>query len=831
MTSMADCIANGIRAGDVTPVRANQALKVYNDLYARYSTIMSPGQAAARAAADMKKATAAAKRARYHKVVNQLQAMRRIAAAIETAPDPAAALKGLLVYAEGSGYRGESVRSLTEAYVGSINAGIREALEKTGRNLVGESRNKPLLQDLIRELHNEATGNAEAKAIAQAIRAQQQRMRRLFNAHGGDIGELADYGVPHSHDGDALIRAGRAAWKAKIAPLLAWDRIPDLTTGQPFAARAGQVPPASVTDRFLDEVYAGITTRGWDNRDPSLSTGGRALYNTRAEHRVLHFRDGRAWLEYNRDFGTGDPFTAMVSGLHGLAEDVALMRVLGPNPRQGLDFAIQTAQARAARAGNAAMQAAVTKAGKRALTMLAMQTGASNVPENIAAARFLSGTRAVLTATQLGSAVISSVTDVATISAAAHVVGMNPRNVLSRSVELLASQATRETAARMGYVAETLADAGGGVSRWFGQAFGTGLPERMSGFVLRATGLSAVTDMRKIAFQMEFAGHLADHADRALADLPQGLRVAMENRGITARDWDLLRDPATRFRAPNGADFISPIWWLEHQTALPRTEAEGLAMRMQAMMREQLEFAIPTASLEGRAMMLGETRPGTIGGELLRSSTMYKSFALSLMLGQYRRFASASQYGVNKWAYAATLSTMLLLTGALAIQLKELVKGNDPRPMDTGKFWMAALFQGGGLGIFGDFFNAETSRAGGGIAETIAGPVVGLGSDILKPVASNVTRAINGQETLLGRDAANFVRGNTPFLSSAWYTRAAYSRLVADNLAAFLDPEAEILARRRLRQQQKDYGTQPWLAPFGAGIRAPDLTNAFGGQP
>lgn len=831
MTSMFDCIANGVASGDVEPIRAAQAQRAFQELYARYATVMSPGQAAARAAADLKKATKAARVQRYHKVVNQLQAMRRLRDAIETAPDPAAALKGLLEYAEGSGYRGESVRSLAEAYVASINAGMREALQKVGRNVIGESRNRPLLLDLIRELHDEVTGNAEAKAIARAVRQQQQRMRRLFNAHGGNIGELADYGVPHAHDADMLRKAGFAAWRAKISPLLAWDRIPDLTTGQPFAAKGAAPNPAAV-DRFLKDVYDGIVTRGWDDREPSLSVGGRALYNQRAEHRVLHFKDGSSWLEYNRDFGTNDPLSAMINGLHGLAEDVAMMRVLGPNPRQGLEFAVQVAQKRAATRGNGAMQNAVHKAASRARTMLAIQSGATSVAESIGWARFLSGTRGVLTSIQLGSAVISSVTDAATITAAAHVMGMNPRNVLSRSVELVASQATRETAARMGYVAETLADAGGGVSRYFGQTFATGLPERMSGFTLRATGLSAVTDFRKIAFQMEFAGHLADHAGFAFSELPQPLRVAMDNRGITARDWDLLRDPATRFHAPNGADFIAPIHWLETQTALPRTEAEGLAMRMQAMIQEQLEYAVPTATLEGRAMMLGETRPGTIGGEILRSSTMYKSFAVSLMLGQYRRFAAASQYGVNKWAYAATLSAMLVLTGALAVQLKELVKGNDPRPMTAPKFWMAALFQGGGLGIFGDFFNAETSRAGGGLAETIAGPVVGLASDVIKPVASNVTRALNGQETLLGRDAANFVRGNTPFLSSAWYTRAAFSRLVADQLQTFLDPEAEILMRRRVRQMAKDYGTQPWWQP-GAALpdRAPDLSNAFGGTP
>lgn len=365
-----------------------------------------------------------------------------------------------------------------------------------------------------------------------------------------------------------------------------------------------------------------------------------------------------------------------------------------------------------------------------------------------------------------------------------------------------------------------------------GQVYGTGIPERMAGFTLRATGLSYITDMRKIAFQMEFAGYLADNAARTFDNIDPQLQRMFRNRGITAADWDVLRDPATRFRAPNGADFITAHHWLETQTALPRVEAEGLAMRLQMALQEQVEYAIPTASLRGRALLQGQTTPGSFSGEFLRSSMMYKSFSLSLMLNQYNRFMAAEQWGMNRWWYAAKLSGSLILLGALAIQLKELAKGNDPRPMDEGKFWMGALFQGGGLGLFGDFFAAEQNRVGGGIAETLAGPVVAAASSVIRPVASNVTRAINGQDTTFGRDAANLVRRNTPFLSSAWYARTAYSRLVADNLQAFLDPEAEILWRRQLKKQAKDYGTQPFVPRPGSGqsLRAPDFGNMFGGS-
>lgn len=831
MPNLHDCLQRAIDFGEIDKIRGVDLQDRYDQLLARYQTKMSSGEAAVRASADLKTAFAKDKTSRFHKVVNQLQAMRRLRAQIEQAPDPAVALRNLLEHSEGSGYTGESVRSLTEAYEVSIYAGIRETLEKAGLNVTGSSRNPVLLRDLIRELHLQPSGNPEAKAMAGAVQAVQQRMRRAFNSFGGDIGEVADYGVPHTHDAEAIRQAGFEAWASDIEQRLAWDRITDLNTGQPFAA-AGVVPPRADTGRFLKDIWDGIVTRGWDDRDPSMAVGGKALANQRAERRLLHFRSADDWLAYNARFGGTDPFSAMMGGLNGLARDVAMMRVLGPSPKAGLEYAAQVAKKRAATVGDAKLEARVDTQAKVAKAMLAHTDGSASVPEREAWASFFGGTRAVLTSIQLGSAVLSSVSDVATITAAAHTMGMSARNILARSVRLMASAATRETAARMGYIAGTLADAGGGASRYFGQLWGSGIPDRMAGFTLRATGLSFVTDMRKIAWQMEFAGFMAENAGRDFASIDAPLRRLFESRGITAADWDLLRDPAFRFREPGGADFISPIHWLEVQDRVPRVEAEGLAMRLQAAIQEELELAIPTASLEGRALMLGDTKPGTIAGELLRSSMSYKSFSLSLMLGQYRRFVNLPTPW-DRAKYAAKLSTLLLVTGAMAIQLKELAKGNDPRPMADVKFWLAALFQGGGLGIFGDFFAAETNRVGGGIAETIAGPVVSAASDLLKPVASNTVRAVTGEKTYLGRDVSTLVRKNTPFLSSAWYARTAYSRLVADELQAFLDPEAEVLFRCRMKKQLKDYGTQPWVPQRGTATdwRLPDLTNAFGSGP
>lgn len=831
MTNIADCLNRAVDDGHIDKARAKRIVDDYTQLYERYRTTMPDATARVQAAKDIKEANKAATARRRHLVLNQLRVQKKLYAQVAGAKDPAAAIRALLEYSEGTGYRGESVRSLTEAYEQSIHAGIAEVLNTVGLDVLGRSRNGKVLTDMIREMHGEATGNAQAKALAEAVQKQQQRMRRAFNSFGGDIGNLSDYGVRHTHDAAAIANATFETWAPEVHKRLAWDRIVDHSTGKPFAAAPGQMPPFKEVQAFLQDVYDGITTGGWDDRAPSMTLGGRALANQRGDHRVLHFKSGQDWIDYNAQFGGADLFSAMMGGLHGLARDVALMRVLGPNPRLAINFAEGVAQRRAVQMGGVAgqkMAAEVRSQANLARTMLAHQNGTANVADNIFWATAMAGTRAVLTSAQLGSAVLSSVTDAATITAAAQTLGMSGSNVMARSVKLMASAMDRADAARAGYVAETLADTMAGHSRFVGSTFASGLPDKLASFTLRATGLSMVTDMRKLAFQMEFGGYLAAQAENAFDALPSPLRQVFNNRGITPADWDMLRDPSLRFKARNGADFITPFYWLEHQTALPRAEAEGLAMRLQAAIREQLEYAVPTASLEARARLIGNDAPGTFAGEFKRSAFMYKSFALSLTLGQYRRLMQ-QQGAWNKWKYGAKVGAMLTAMGALAIQLKELAKGNDPRPMTDGKFLMAAVMQGGGLGIFGDFFSASENRVGGGIAATLAGPVVSLGNDVLSATIGNAQRALKGENTTLGRDATNLVRKYTPFLASSWQTRAAFQRLVTDELAELLDPEAMILARRRVKRQERDYGTQSFLPTMGGSdqFRLPDFGNAL----
>tara|TARA_X000001382_G_scaffold17172_2_gene10751 strand:- start:295 stop:837 length:543 start_codon:yes stop_codon:yes gene_type:complete len=156
------------------------------------------------------------------------------------------------------------------------------------------------------------------------------------------------------------------------------------------------------------------------------------------------------------------------------------------------------------------------------------------------------------------------------------------------------------------------------------------------------------------------------------------------------------------------------------------------------------------------------------------------------------------------------------LMGGLAIQLKEMARGKDPRPMTDAKFWGAATLQGGGLGIFGDYLASSTSRFGNDLATTAAGPVVGLVGDIGR---------LAFQPDNIGQNSIKFLSRYTPG-SSTWYSRLAFERLVLDRLMEMSNSKHRSYFRRKERNARKNYGNQYWWKP-GKNVpsRPPNISN------
>ena len=146
--------------------------------------------------------------------------------------------------------------------------------------------------------------------------------------------------------------------------------------------------------------------------------------------------------------------------------------------------------------------------------------------------------------------------------------------------------------------------------------------------------------------------------------------------------------------------------------------------------------------------------------------------------------------------------------------------------MDDEKFWGAALLQGGGLGIFGDYLFGQVNRHGGGWGDAALGPVASRANNIWNLTAGNLIQFGQDEPTNLGREAVNFFRLN---VSAPFYARLAYERVLLDEMQKVADPEAYKAFRRKASKLKTQFKTGYWWAPGETGPRrAPSFANALG---
>lgn len=817
--SFADCVSQGIEREAVKREigeRAQRKWRERSDLYEGMGH--SRQNAEALAAQDIKESFRKEAGEKRHVYLAQIANARKLQAGVANATD-------LSTYqtrtVEDMDYR---ARSLVRYFNGRLSAFLREH----HRDLLGRVTKPAQMMNVVRELHGEASGDAAARSLAEGIRATLEDMRLMFNEAGGLVGKLDNYGLPHSHDRRAITKAGFERWFSDIHDKINWQHIEDPLTGRPMQGD-GAAPPITSQRSFLREVYDNIVY-GKESREAVYGRPkGSALYRRRSESRVLHFKSADDWVAYNKTYGTGDPLNSLMGHVHKMARDIVAMREFGPNPGLGIEYQQQLVGARTRAEGLDPY--AANGNGNHAIRMFNAAAGGVG-PETLRqqyVSTFMSSARHVMTAAFLDRAIIASISDMNTVRLASRAVGMNPENVLSRQVQIMKQELTGHQALRAHWIADTLADPGIAMARFQAEVPPAAVAERLSSFVMRAQGLAGWTDAGRMAFQWELHGVLADQAGKKLADIDHPIGKFLRDAGLTEEEWAALADPDTMFKAGNGATFIDPMYWRQ-ATDLPRAKADAIFLKIQGMIEEQTEFAVPTQSLMARGLVDPAAYglpAGSIPYELIKSGTMFKSFAMTFTVNQYRRIMAQPTLA-GKAGYAFNLVAGATLLGAVSLQLGEIVKGNDPLDMTNPDFFARAMAKGGGFGIIGDIVVSGQSSWGGGFGSYVAGPMPQVVGDAWKLSIGNLTELAAGKKTNFAKELTDVGRrympgGQLPFVGPA------IDRLVWDQMQMLLDPEATKAIKKRAKARENRDGNASWWMP-GSPVpsRLPDVTSAFG---
>ena len=741
--SFKDCLNRGVAGGELDPKRAERIVAEYDAMFREFENTMGPSQADYQAAKlVVQKARREAKEKRR---VKQLQAAagRRHLERMEKhrtmsgGQSPGDYVQDMLSNKRGAA--GQTIAGKYEAIRRQFRRDLTEAASQFSANLLGMRRNKELLQKVTREIFGENTNDEMAKAIAQAWARSSEKARTRFNGAGGHIGRRKDWGLPQAHDSTAVRRAGYETWRDAILPKLDLEKMgKDFNDGVPFTEETLEV--------LLRDAFDAIRTDGYSRRAPSAKFGS-AMYNRRADHRFFAFKSADDWMAYQQEFGAQeDTFRIMISHLDNMANEIALMEELGPNPLVGYQFVKDAAMNSAQRSADINAPTRTASKLTQADHMFDLITGRVNVPGNALVAKGFSAVRQYLTSAHLGSAIISSITDFNTQRVAAGFVGMRRTGFMRQMQRLVRDKEFRKEAGEAGLIFENAVNMGNAVARFNLEEMHLEGAQRMADFTIRASGLGYMTEIQRQSFGLEFMSKIAK------GGLDERMRRVLADYGIGDRELKILEE-APRFQMRNGLEIV-------RAQDIEEAGFQDVADLYMEAVTSLTEFAVPSTDIYGRAMVLGRAQPGTAGGELIRSALQFKAFPITILTTQVSRVMNEVMKGRkrNAMTYAASLFVGNTLLGAMAMQMKEASKGKDPRDMSDPKFWMAAVAQGGGLGIFGDFLFGDVNRFGGGLASTLGGPTVGFANDMLKFSVGNVQEIATGEPTKAGREFTNLLR-------------------------------------------------------------------------
>ena len=671
----------------------------------------------------------------------------------------------------------ENVEYLAKYYEGQYQAEFADALSRFRTKRLGFAQDKQGLEKMVRAVYGETVDDPDIVKFAAQFSEINEKMRLKFNEMGGSISKNERYLLPQNHNAQALLKVGKVAWKEKILPKLDTEQMVD-DFGKPMT-------PAKLNEA-LDYVYDTITTGGINKaKDLTVTRLGTKLSRKGSEKRFLYFKDADSWLSYQKEFSKGDVLSTLTDSLSGRANDIALMRVFGPNPDNAFDAIRMTIEK------NDKVFSGTEKSMSDAIYKVV--SGKVNQGQLTGFADFMQTIRNLLTAANLGKAFLSAISDTTFQAITANYNGLPFMKVMGRQMALMnpANEADRIMAVRMGLTADawiTRALAG----NRYADVYGTGASTKIAEGVLRASLLSSWTDAGRKAFGMEFSGFLADNFSKPLSELDKALQDGFSRYGISEADWD-------KFRAQKPLDYKGAKF-----ADMTKNGGE----KFHQMILSETDYAVPTPDARVKAITTGGYERASIAGQLIRSATNLKSFSITIATTHFYRGAMGATIGSKVGYY----STLLITTGAMggvALQLKDIAAGRDPRPMDNPKFVAAAFAQGGGLGIFGDYLFSDVNRFGQKPFNTILGPTGELGNRVMGLTVGNIQEALAGDETNLFPEAIDFAERYTP---SVWQIHMFKASLF-DQLQIMADPKDEKKFQRIIKKRETEYNQGYWWQP------------------
>lgn len=683
--------------------------------------------------------------------------------------------------------------------------------------------NKEKTDEIVKALFGTKSNDPEVNRIADSLASVFDDVRTTFNRNGGNVKKLDDWGMPTSHDQQKVALAGSKRWV---------DSIIDKVNRNKYVNEDGTLMDDIEIKELLSEAYKTISTGGANKSlsgDTSPSPiGGRAkMANRHQESRVIHFKDGQSWLDYQREYGTYHE-----AGLHQVVDnhvkrmsgEIAMMQSFGTNPKYVFDELLKkSVDLEMVKEGNALKHGKIAAQKKRAESIYEYMD-ASVQPIDNSFGNIMGGLRALMTASKLGSATLTTISDHANMKRIANMNGMSySRSIMPEFTKQLTSGNHQKEAISMGL----------GINEMIGSMMRFGDADMVSSatksgrfnarmqsvasMVMKASGLNATTAAAKRAFSLVHMHKIADMTrSKQWSELGSDDLKMLKGNGIKEEDWNLWRDltPSKRedgemvltqndfFSAPD--DVIKKYLHPDRQSDKHILNARyDFAKRyMNHIFSEEGVAIIDSGARERSLTQFGQA--GTFQGELGRTLFQFKAYPMGYLMRMGGR-AFAQDDITSQATFLLSLLAYQTIAGGMVAQLQNIANGKQPEPVFTTDFFLKSVLKGGGFSFLGDLMSAMSDPTGRGMGDFIAGPLIGSAFKLGMLFTGLGNNIIEGKESTRGMEIANAIKSNIPF-QNLWYTKLVIDRMLYSKMQNMIDPDY----LRRTQTRMENLGNQYW---------------------
>lgn len=653
--------------------------------------------------------------------------------------------------------------------------------------------------DVIREIYEVNTGNAEAKAFADKWSGNMDGYREARNRAGGTVGKLDHY-APQSHNPTVMQRPGmRDRWTGFLMKNLDRDKYLDLD---------GNVLDDAALQPVIDKMYQTIVSDGVnkiktnaDGLAEATAGGGSAnmAKQLNDQHREIHFKDADAVIEYNKQFHSDSLGATFFTHMQRQARDVAVIQELGPNPELAYATLRSTTKVR-----DAAMPDAQFKSGEvRGSNRAGMSADAYY--------RTLMGHQEYATLDEISSALTAYQAATKLTSTALRAPFQDTPGVLLNAADvgqlknigtIIQTAFNKKEAARFGIGAEVAAQSALQGSRRLmsqGRFNVNNALSRYAQMTMKYTGLDAWTNAVRRAGQTSHALALGEWSHMGWQQLDEGQRALLNNAGILESDWVHIQAmPRQQLRGNDIHDVLDV-----DTLGLNPDDAISLQNKMMGFMRMGGDITTSEHNLTAQTLM-------SLGGRtnaLTKQVMLFKNAGAVQTAHMIDRLGRQNSAG-TKIAYVGATAAMGVGIGYMALAAQALVAGQRPPEFTDWRTIGKAMAVTGGFAMVQDLITSAYDAMSGNesghssSAVPIFGDLATLGRIGLK--------AANGETSEAGYMSLKMLRQQVAPLNY-WYAKAAVDHLFYNDAAEGLNPGYT----KRLRKYADQKGQQYFWDPQG----------------